>query len=218
MSKDGYLQALEIYPWVRKKNPSAAQETCVDPLLQKGQTVTPTLAERVANCTACGLAKTRTQTVLGVGNLQAKLMIIGEAPGFYEDQQGEPFVGRAGALLTNMLKAFGLARRDVYIANILKCRPPNNRDPLKEEVASCTPFLLEQINTIQPTFLLALGRIAAHYLLETSASLEKLRGIKHQHASTKTPLYVSYHPAYLLRSPLDKRKAYLDWVTVMAQL
>jgi uracil-DNA glycosylase len=206
MTKDRCLEALEVYRWVRKENPAIKQ-----------QSTTP-LAVRVANCTACELATTRTQTVLGVGNLQARLMIIGEAPGFYEDQQGEPFVGRAGALLTNMLKAFGLTRSDVYIANILKCRPPNNRDPRKEEVASCTPFLLEQINTIQPKLLLALGRIAAHYLLETSISLEKLRGIKHVHASTATPLYVTYHPAYLLRSPGDKRKAYLDWVTAMSQV
>lgn len=204
MSKQDYLKALEIHPWVQKT-------TCTpyDIISKKS------LQERVATCTACELSKTRTQTVFGVGNPNATLMIIGEAPGFYEDQQGEPFVGRAGMLLTNMLKAFGLTRDDVYIANILKCRPPNNRDPLKEEVASCTPFLNEQIDMIRPKMLLALGRIAAHYLLDTNISLEKLRNTQHQYAPTKTPLYVTYHPAYLLRSPSDKRKAYVDWVSVM---
>lgn len=195
------LHTLEIYPWVRKTIPCDTKT--VDSLQQ-----------RVANCSMCALSKTRTQTVFGVGNEHATLMIIGEAPGFYEDQQGEPFVGRAGALLTNILKAFGLSREDVYIANILKCRPPNNRDPSKEEVASCTPFLIEQINTIQPKLLLALGRIASHYLLNTTASLEKLRSTSHVYAPTNTPLYVSYHPAYLLRAPSDKKKAYADWITV----
>jgi len=194
------LEILEIYPWVRKNTQD---------------TTNITLEERVAACTACALSRTRTQTVFGVGNLKATLMIIGEAPGFYEDQQGEPFVGRAGALLTNMLKAFGLTRNDVYIANILKCRPPNNRDPSKEEVATCTPFLIEQIEKIQPKLLLALGRIAAHYLLDTNLSLEKLRSTEHQYKPTNTPLYVTYHPAYLLRSPSEKRKAYMDWVMIM---
>lgn len=202
MTREANLYALEIYPWIRK--------TAVN----NGAATDNSLQQRIATCTACALSKTRTQTVFGVGNEKATLMIIGEAPGFYEDQQGEPFVGRAGALLTNMLKAFGLNRNDVYIANILKCRPPNNRDPLPEEVASCTPFLIEQINAIQPKILLALGRIASHYLLDTNASLQQLRNTTHVYAPTNTPLYVSYHPAYLLRAPSEKKHAYADWMTL----
>jgi DNA polymerase len=145
-----------------------------------------------------------------VGNQQADLMIIGEAPGFYEDKQGEPFVGRAGQLLTAMIKTIGFERQDVYIANILKCRPPENRDPLAEEVASCTPFLDQQIALVKPRLLLAVGRIASHYLLNTKSSLESLRNKVHRYGANETPLIVTYHPAYLLRSPADKKKAFLD--------
>ncbi|MBV8803266.1 MAG: uracil-DNA glycosylase [Gammaproteobacteria bacterium] len=162
----------------------------------------------IATCTACGLDKTRTQTVFGVGNRNADLMIIGEAPGFYEDKAGEPFVGRAGQLLNAMLQAIGIAREQVYIANILKCRPPNNRDPLANEVDLCTPFLKKQIALINPKLLLGLGRIAAHYLLNTKTPLGKLRGELTQYGNT--PLLITYHPAYLLRNPSDKRKAFLD--------
>ncbi len=179
-----------------------------------------TLQQCVAACTACGLHETRTQTVFGVGNRQAELMFIGEAPGFHEDQQGEPFVGRAGQLLTSMIKTLGLQRSDVYIANILKCRPPNNRDPETSEVASCTNFLTQQIVLIQPKLLVAVGRIAAHYLLKTKSSLESLRNKIHHyndvtpqadtHSLYNIPLIVTYHPAYLLRNPIDKKKAFLD--------
>lgn len=168
------------------------------------------LQKRVAQCIACSLHQTRTQTVFGVGNVSASLMFIGEAPGFYEDRQGEPFVGRAGQLLTKMLKAIQLERSDVYIANILKCRPPNNRNPLPEEVQSCTPFLEEQMAFIKPRLLVAVGRIAAHYLLKTKSSLESLRNKIHSYGEQKTPLIVTYHPAYLLRNPADKKKAFLD--------
>jgi uracil-DNA glycosylase family 4 len=164
----------------------------------------------VARCTACGLDKTRTQTVFGVGNRNAELMVIGEAPGFNEDKQGEPFVGRAGQLLTAMLQAIGLERETVYIANILKCRPPNNRDPQPDEVALCTPFLKKQIALIQPKLLLAVGRIAAHYLLETKSALGQLRGKIYHYGPLQTPLIITYHPAYLLRNPADKKKAYQD--------
>ena len=162
------------------------------------------------NCTACGLDKTRTQTVFGVGNRNAELMIIGEAPGFYEDKKGEPFVGRAGQLLNAMLQAIGMERNNVYIANILKCRPPNNRDPLPEEVNLCTAFLTKQIALIQPKLLLAVGRIAGHYLLNTKSSLGQIRGKIHSYGEPKTPLIVTYHPAYLLRNPADKKKAFQD--------
>lgn len=169
-----------------------------------------TLRTAVAGCQACGLDRTRTQTVFGVGNVNAELMVIGEAPGFYEDQKGEPFVGRAGQLLDEMLQAIELDRTQVYIANILKCRPPNNRDPQPEEVASCTPFLLKQIALIKPKLLLAVGRIAGHFLLNTKNSLGQMRGKVHEYGALKTPLIITYHPAYLLRSPSDKGKAYRD--------
>jgi uracil-DNA glycosylase family 4 len=166
------------------------------------------LRQAVAQCTACGLDKTRTQTVFGVGNQQAELLIIGEAPGYHEDQKGEPFVGAAGKLLDAMLKAIQLDRQTVYIANILKCRPPNNRDPKPEEVQLCTPFLLQQIQLIQPKLILAVGRIAAQFLLQSKTSLSRLRGKMHEYSGT--PLLVTYHPAYLLRNPQDKAKAWED--------
>jgi uracil-DNA glycosylase len=168
------------------------------------------LKTEVVNCTACSLHKTRTQTVFGIGNHTAPLMVIGEAPGFYEDQQGEPFVGRAGQLLTAMLKTIGFDRQQIYIANILKCRPPNNRDPLPVEVTSCTRFLDQQITLVKPKLLLAVGRIAAHHLLKTTASLETLRHKMHRYGNAAIPLIVTYHPAYLLRNPIDKKKTYLD--------
>jgi DNA polymerase len=168
------------------------------------------LRTEIASCTACGLDKTRTQTVFGVGNRNAKLMIIGEAPGFNEDKQGEPFVGRAGQLLDAMLESIGFDRESVYIANILKCRPPNNRDPLPEEVDLCTPFLNKQIALVEPRLLLAVGRIASHYLLNTKVPLGQLREKIHTYGARNTPLIITYHPAYLLRNPSDKSKAYQD--------
>jgi uracil-DNA glycosylase family 4 len=156
------------------------------------------------------LHATRKQAVFGVGNQQADWLIIGEAPGAEEDRQGEPFVGRAGQLLNAMLKAIGLKREQVYIANILKCRPPNNRDPRPEEAACCSPYLQRQIELIQPRLILALGRIAAQRLLQTNTSLARLRGKVHTLESTQSPVIVTYHPAYLLRSPAEKRKAWQD--------
>ncbi len=203
MSKT-YLERLGITPWCYKnKIETITAKPSVEQSLQS-------LRETVATCTACALHETRTQTVFGVGNEQAKLMIIGEAPGFYEDQRGEPFVGRAGQLLTAMLNAIHLTREEVYIANILKCRPPNNRDPQVNEVSTCTPYLHQQITWIKPKLLLAVGRIAAHHLLQTKLSLERLRNTVHAYVPTGTPLFVTYHPAYLLRSPVDKNKAYSD--------
>lgn len=170
----------------------------------------PGLAQQVANCQLCELHATRTQAVFGVGNQQADWLVIGEAPGADEDRQGEPFVGRAGQLLNAMLKAIGLTREQVYIANILKCRPPNNRDPRPEEAACCGPYLQRQIELIQPKLILALGRIAAQRLLLTNTSLARLRGQVHMLETTQTPVIVTYHPAYLLRSPAEKRKAWQD--------
>lgn len=168
------------------------------------------LARHVAACTRCDLHKTRTQTVFGIGDRKARLMIVGEAPGRDEDQQGEPFVGRAGQLLNAMLKAIGLVRDQVYIANVLKCRPPNNRDPQAAEVAACSGYLWRQLQLIEPDVLVALGRHAAHSLLETSDSLARLRGQSHGLRDFNLPVVVTYHPAYLLRTPADKRKAWED--------
>ncbi len=198
-----YLQAMGIQSW-QLKNPVAAEAASAVACEWEP------LRTAVAQCTACGLDKTRTQTVFGVGNRNAQLMVIGEAPGFYEDKKGEPFVGRAGQLLDAMLAAIGFDRTQVYIANILKCRPPNNRDPLPEEVSTCTPFLAKQIALIQPTLLLAVGRIAAHFLLDTKTSLGQLRSKIHQYGALNTPLIITYHPAYLLRNPRDKSKALHD--------
>lgn len=174
------------------------------------------LAKQVAGCQACQLCESRTQTVFGVGDQQADLLIVGEAPGFHEDQQGEPFVGRAGQLLNAMLHAIGLSRQQVYIANVLKCRPPENRDPRPEEVQQCTPYLEQQVALLQPKVMLAVGRIAAHFLLGSNEALSRLRQRQHQFADT--PLIVSYHPAYLLRRPSDKGKAWQDLQTVKSLL
>ncbi len=169
-----------------------------------------TLRQQVAGCTLCGLQKTRTQTVFGVGDPQAEWMVIGEAPGADEDAQGEPFVGRAGQLLTSMLKAIGLERSQVYIANILKCRPPNNRDPRPEEAAHCTPYLERQIELISPRLILVVGRIAAQNLLQTDTPIGRMRGRLYHFGPRAIPVVVTYHPAYLLRSPGEKRKAWAD--------
>ena len=168
------------------------------------------LKQTVASCTLCDLHRTRTQTVFGVGHPAADWLIIGEAPGADEDRVGEPFVGRAGQLLTNMLRAIGLAREEVFIANMLKCRPPNNRDPQQHELASCRPYLRQQIEFIQPKIILAVGRIAAQSLLNTDTPIGRMRGKKYTYEDTEIPVVATYHPAYLLRSPQQKRKAWED--------
>jgi DNA polymerase len=170
----------------------------------------PALEETVAGCTACALHATRTQTVFGVGDRQASLLVIGEAPGADEDRQGEPFVGRAGQLLNAMLEAIGFAREQVYIANIVKCRPPGNRDPHADEAAACRPYLMRQIELIQPRLILSVGRVSAHNLLDTDQSLARLRGKTHRFGPQEIPLRVTYHPAYLLRRPMEKAKAWQD--------
>lgn len=168
------------------------------------------LAAQVAQCRQCDLADGRIHTVFGCGHAHADWMIIGEAPGAEEDRQGLPFVGRAGQLLNAMLLAVGLERDAVYIANVLKCRPPNNRDPLGEEVARCSPYLRAQVRQVRPRIILALGRFAAQALLETTEPIGRLRGRVHRYGEYDTPLVVSYHPAYLLRSPQEKRKSWQD--------
>jgi DNA polymerase len=172
------------------------------------------LASAVLSCTKCPLHATRTNAVFGVGNRSARWMIIGEAPGADEDRQGEPFVGRAGQLLNSMLKAVGLAREQVFIANILKSRPPNNRDPRPEEVRACIPYLYRQIELVNPALILCVGRIAAQTLLDVDTPIGKLRGVVHRIASNR-PMVVTYHPAYLLRSPVEKRKSWADLLLAM---
>jgi len=172
-----------------------------------------TLQATVAECRACGLCQGRKNTVFGVGDRQAPWMVIGEAPGENEDLQGEPFVGQAGKLLDNMLKAIGLGRQaqgpgGVYIANTLKCRPPGNRNPEPQELATCAPYLVRQVALVQPRIILAMGRFAVQSLLQTSEPIGKLRG--RVHAYQGVPVVVTYHPAYLLRNPADKAKAWAD--------
>lgn len=167
------------------------------------------LQQAVSTCTKCDLHQSRTKAVFGVGKSNAEIMFIGEAPGANEDLQGEPFVGRAGQLLNSMMRSIGLQREEVFIANIIKCRPPQNRDPNPQEVACCTPYLIEQIKFIQPKLLIALGRIAAQFLLNTDSSLTSLR--QHNHEYEGTPLLITFHPAYLLRSPTEKAKAWQDF-------
>lgn len=181
--------------------PPAAREAGVD---------WPELRARVATCTRCSLSATRTQTVFGVGNQRAEWLVVGEAPGAEEDRQGEPFVGRAGQLLNSMLRAVGLAREQVYIANVLKCRPPGNRDPSAGEATECLPYLEQQIALIKPKIMLAVGRIAAQNLLRTDKTLGSLRQQVHRFGISQVPLIVTYHPAYLLRTPTDKRKSWED--------
>jgi DNA polymerase len=176
------------------------------------------LMARVAACKACELHQSRTQAVFGVGSRQAELMIIGEAPGADEDKQGEPFVGRAGQLLNAMLQAIGLRREQVFIANILKCRPPGNRDPRAEETLRCEPFLRRQIELVNPRVILAVGRIAAQNLLKSDEAVGRLRGRVHAFGQGAIPLVVSYHPAYLLRSPEQKAKAWQDLQQAMSLL
>jgi DNA polymerase len=168
---------------------------------QRDRPVDPLQAyyEEIRGCVKCPLGRTRTNFVFGVGNPHARVMLVGEAPGADEDRLGEPFVGRAGQLLNRLLREAGFAREEVYIANILKCRPPNNRDPLPTEIALCLPYLRKQIELIGPTFIVALGRIAAHTLLNTTAALNKLRGISHGLGSAR--VIVTYHPAAILRYP-----------------
>ncbi len=175
-----------------------------------------TLAATVRGCRLCGLCESRTQTVFGTGDRRARLMVIGEAPGAEEDRQGEPFVGRAGMLLNSMLKAAGFERGEVYIANALKCRPPNNRDPSSEEAELCLPYLRRQIELIGPDVILCVGRIAAQRLLGGDEALARMRGRIHQLDSI--PVVVTYHPAYLLRAPGEKRKSWADLKLAMGVL
>lgn len=212
---------VNAFPWEERTSPTEQQLEAA----RKKADLLAAVRERVGACTKCAhLACSRTQTVFGVGNPDADLMFIGEAPGADEDQQGEPFVGRAGQLLTRILKAMNFAREDVYIANILKCRPDmpaggfGNRPPTPTEMQTCRPYLLEQIDVIRPSVLVALGAVAVEGLLGTRAAMRELRGRWHTYNSI--PLMITYHPAYLLRNqaPSEKRKVWEDMLQVMERL
>jgi len=207
-----YLEALGVDVWALRRSAAEENPEQVDdtPLQESEGLNWPELRDEVAACTLCSLHRTRTQTVFGVGSESADWMIIGEAPGAEEDRRGEPFVGRAGKLLDEMLRSVGLARDDVFIANLLKCRPPQNRDPAVGEAAACRSYLDRQIALLAPKLILAVGRIAAQHLLETDAPLGRLRGQRHYLNNGQLPVVVTYHPAYLLRSPTQKRKAWQD--------
>jgi DNA polymerase len=172
------------------------------------KTTMEALQQQVFNCNRCPLAQSRTNVVFGSGSLDAELMLVGEAPGYYEDQQGIPFVGAAGKLLDRILKAINLSRGQVFIGNILKCRPPENRDPLPSEIEQCYDYLLHQIELIQPKIICTLGRIAAQTLLDTKIPISRLRGKLWDYKGIK--LIATYHPAYLLRNPGQKRDVWED--------
>jgi uracil-DNA glycosylase family 4 len=214
-----YLDAMGIQVWQRRHldEPAAvpltpetnpADDTAITAGTDVSQLDWQSLAEVVSGCQQCELHQARTQTVFGVGDRKARWVFVGEAPGADEDRQGEPFVGRAGQLLNAMLFALGLKREEVYIANVLKCRPPGNRNPRPQEVECCEPYLLRQLELIQPAIIVALGRHAVHSLLKTDLALGQLRKTRHDYHGT--PLVATYHPAYLLRSPQDKAKAWED--------
>lgn len=168
------------------------------------------------DCTRCKLCEGRTQVVFGAGSAEAQLVFVGEGPGFEEDKQGIPFVGRAGQLLTKMIGAMGLSRDEVYICNVVKCRPPNNRNPAPDEIASCEPFLVKQLEIIQPRVIVALGKFAAQTLLRSDTPISHMRGQWHEYNGIK--LMPTFHPAYLLRNEADKRKAWDDLKLVMGEL
>lgn len=207
-----YLEAMGIDVWlpraVADNQQTSTPVAIAENALPESTDSWEALQAEVAPCTQCDLCKTRTQTVFGSGNKNADWMIIGEGPGQNEDLQGLPFVGNAGLLLTEMLRAIGLDREEVFITNIVKCRPPANRDPKPIEIETCKPYLMRQIALLKPKIIVVLGRIAAQALLNTDEPISKLRG--KIHTLNDTPVVVVYHPAYLLRSMLDKRKAWAD--------
>ncbi|WP_262963856.1 uracil-DNA glycosylase [Methylobacter psychrophilus] len=211
-----YLEAMGIDVWLSRASMPNGQppefEAAIDDI--EPETITSAtdnwddLQAEVANCTKCALCTTRSQTVFGSGNKQADWMLVGEAPGQHEDEQGLPFVGNAGLLLTEMLRAIGLTREEVFITNVIKCSPPNNRDPHVNEIESCSSYLYRQQQLVKPKIIVALGRVAAQTLLKTNEPLAELRGKVHNF--NNTPVVVVYHPAYLLRFLPEKRKAWLD--------
>jgi DNA polymerase len=198
---------------------AGGEDTLLDsplPVIQDKPAALKIIREDIGECTRCRLHKGRTNLVFGVGNVNADVMFVGEGPGADEDAQGEPFVGRAGQLLNNMISAMGLKREDVYIANVVKCRPPQNRTPEKDECDVCSPFLLRQIEVIRPKVIVALGAVAAKNLLAVNDSMSNLRGRWYHFKDSR--LLVTYHPAYLLRDPRQKKEAWKDLQMVMKYL
>ncbi|HSK43238.1 MAG TPA: uracil-DNA glycosylase [Candidatus Binatia bacterium] len=197
-----------------EKVPMATQiSPSLPPVINDKSSALKLIREDIGDCTRCRLHKGRTNLVFGVGNVNADLMFVGEGPGADEDAQGEPFVGRAGQLLNNMISAMGIKREDVYIANVVKCRPPRNRTPEKDECDTCSPFLMRQIDVIKPKVIVALGAVAAKNLLAVNDSMANLRGRWYDFRDSK--LLVTYHPAYLLRDPRQKKEAWKDLQMVM---
>ncbi len=206
--REAVLRELNLYPaWVRREQPKVAT-TPADMEVRLQTMAWPELKEKVRDCELCRLRAGCTQTVFGVGDENAKWLFVGEGPGAEEDARGEPFVGHAGRLFDNMLLSIGLRRKEVYITNVVKCRPPDNRQPHANEVAACLPYLKRQIELIRPGIIVALGRTAASAMLDTDASVASLRGRVHEYKGI--PLIVSFHPSYLLRTPLDKAKSWQD--------
>lgn len=220
--QDYYLNQIGIERFeLRVNSKHDEQDNLVDPSSNSEPNALPDWAElraQVSACQACPLAESRNKTVFGAGSRNASVLVVGEAPGADEDREGEPFVGRAGRLLTQMLLATGFTRDQVYITNILKCRPPGNRDPLPAEVAQCEKYLSRQIDLLKPTVILAIGRIAAQNLLHTETSIGALRGKTHGWGEQKTPVIVTYHPAYLLRQPRAKAEAWKDLLQLIRLL
>src|SRR5215467_14013036 len=211
---EGTELALEAMKKTATESTSPASKPAkLPPVIQDKTAALKAIRADIGDCTRCRLHKGRTNLVFGVGNVNADLMFVGEGPGADEDAQGEPFVGRAGQLLNNMISAMGLRREDVYIANVVKCRPPGNRTPEKDECDICSPFLLRQIEVIQPKVIVALGAVAAKNLLAVNDSMANLRGRWYDFKNAK--LLVTYHPAYLLRDPRQKKEAWKDLQTVM---
>ena len=205
-----YLDGLQFVRWVRRDPRDCPVEPDLTLDLSPTEGALFELAAVVDQCKACSLHRTRRHTVFGAGSPSADCMFVGEAPGAEEDRRGVPFVGRAGQLLNEMILALGVERDQTYIANVLKCRPPDNRDPQGEEVHSCATYLHQQIQLIEPRLIIALGRFAAQSLLKSSLPIGKLRGARHSYEPFGIPLVATYHPAYLLRSPLEKRKVWSD--------
>ena len=185
-------------------------------VVQQRQRALQEIRDRIGDCQRCKLHKNRTHLVFGIGNPMADLVFIGEAPGEDEDLQGEPFVGKAGQLLNKMIQAMGFKREQVYIANIVKCRPPNNRNPEPDEIASCEPFLMDQLGAIRPSVVCTLGNFASQTLLRTRVKISQLRGQFHDYQGVK--VMPTFHPAYLLRNPQDKRLVWEDLQKVMVEL
>ncbi len=205
-----YLDGMQFVRWVRRDLEDCSVELDLALDLSSPEGLLFQLAAEVDQCKTCSLHETRRHTVFGAGSSSADCLFVGEAPGAEEDRRGVPFVGRAGKLLNAMIFALGLERDQTYIANVLKCRPPDNRDPLGEEVRSCEKYLHRQIELIKPRLIIALGRFAAQSLLKCSLPIGKLRGQCHSYEPFGIPLIATYHPAYLLRSPLEKRKVWSD--------